>query len=58
MNGWLTCAWGVIWREGLRFVQQKERFLSALVRPLVWLFIFAVGFRSVLGQLFDGGRNQ
>lgn len=40
---------GVIWREGLRFVQQKERFLSALVRPLVWLFIFAVGFRSVLG---------
>lgn len=49
MNGWLTCAWGVIWREGLRFVQQKERFLSALVRPLVWLFIFAVGFRSVLG---------
>ncbi len=49
MNGWTTCAWGVIWREGLRFVQQKERFLSALVRPLVWLFIFAVGFRSVLG---------
>ncbi len=49
MNGWATCAWGVIWREGLRFVQQKERFLSALVRPLVWLFIFAVGFRSVLG---------
>ncbi len=49
MNGWMTCAWGVIWREGLRFVQQKERFLSALVRPLVWLFIFAVGFRSVLG---------
>ncbi len=49
MNGWVICAWGVIWREGLRFVQQKERFLSALVRPLVWLFIFAVGFRSVLG---------
>ncbi|MEM7270562.1 MAG: ABC transporter permease [Pseudomonadota bacterium] len=49
MSGWLTCAWGVIWREGLRFVQQKERFFSALVRPLVWLFIFAVGFRSVLG---------
>lgn len=49
MNGWITCAWGVIWREGLRFVQQKERFLSAFVRPLVWLFIFAVGFRSVLG---------
>ena len=28
---------------------QRERFVSALVRPLVWLFIFAAGFRSVLG---------
>jgi ABC-2 type transport system permease protein len=40
---------GVVWREGLRFAKQRERFLSALVRPLVWLFIFAAGFRSVLG---------
>src|SRR6202034_72255 len=28
---------------------QRERFVSALVRPLVWLFIFAAGFRQVLG---------
>ncbi|MBY8975687.1 ABC transporter permease [Rhodobacteraceae bacterium NNCM2] len=49
MSGWVNCAMGIIWREALRFVQQKERFLSALVRPLVWLFIFAAGFRSVLG---------
>ncbi|PIP96725.1 MAG: multidrug ABC transporter permease [Rhodobacterales bacterium CG18_big_fil_WC_8_21_14_2_50_71_9] len=48
-TGWRTCAWGVIWREALRFAQQKERFLAALVRPLVWLFIFAAGFRAVLG---------
>jgi ABC-2 type transport system permease protein len=40
---------GVMWREALRFTRQRERFLSALVRPLVWLFIFAAGFRSVLG---------
>ena len=33
----------------LRFLQQRERFIAALVRPLVWLFIFAAGFRSVLG---------
>jgi ABC-2 type transport system permease protein len=33
----------------LRFVLQRERFFAALVRPLVWLFIFAAGFRSVLG---------
>ncbi len=43
------CLRGVIVREGLRFVNQRGRFLSALVRPLVWLFIFAAGFRSVLG---------
>jgi ABC-2 type transport system permease protein len=43
------CLKGVIWREALRFLHQRERFVSALVRPLVWLFIFAAGFRSVLG---------
>ncbi|HEY0835480.1 MAG TPA: ABC transporter permease [Azospirillum sp.] len=39
----------IIVREGLRFVHQRERFFAALVRPLVWLGIFAVGFRAVLG---------
>ncbi|MGI9508654.1 MAG: ABC transporter permease [Geminicoccaceae bacterium] len=39
----------IIKREGLRFVHQRGRFIAALVRPLVWLFIFAAGFRSVLG---------
>jgi ABC-2 type transport system permease protein len=43
------CLAGVIWREALRFAQQRERFFAALVRPLIWLFIFAAGFRSVLG---------
>jgi ABC-2 type transport system permease protein len=46
---YLICLNGIVWREGLRFVHQRERFVSALVRPLVWLFIFAVGFRQVLG---------
>ena len=41
--------WGIVFRELLRFVKQKERFLSALVRPLIWLFIFAAGFRAALG---------
>ncbi|MGO9674300.1 MAG: ABC transporter permease [Methylocella sp.] len=43
------CLKGIVWREALRFLHQRERFVSALVRPLVWLFIFASGFRSVLG---------
>jgi ABC-2 type transport system permease protein len=46
---YLICLKGIIWREGLRFLHQRERFVSALVRPLVWLFIFAAGFRQVLG---------
>lgn len=40
---------GIVGRELLRFVHQRERFVSALVRPLVWLFVFAAGFRSTLG---------
>jgi len=46
---YLRCMAGIVWREGLRFLHQRERFVAALVRPLVWLFIFAAGFRSVLG---------
>ena len=45
----LICLHGIVWREALRFIHQRERFISALVRPLVWLFIFAAGFRQMLG---------
>jgi len=46
---YLICLRGIVGREALRFLHQRERFVAALVRPLVWLFIFAAGFRSVLG---------
>ncbi len=46
---WSLALVGIVWRELLRFLQQRERFFAALVRPLVWLFIFATGFRQVLG---------
>ncbi|MCB1883918.1 MAG: ABC transporter permease [Geminicoccaceae bacterium] len=49
MRRWLTAFNGILWREFLRFLRQRGRFLAALVRPLVWLFIFAAGLRSVLG---------
>ena len=39
----------VVARELLRFVNQRGRFLSALVRPLIWLVVFAAGFRQALG---------
>ena len=46
---WATAFLGIARRETLRFVNQRGRFLAALVRPLVWLFIFAAGFGAVLG---------
>jgi len=48
-SGYFACFGGIVWREVLRFLHQRARFLAALVRPLVWLFIFAAGFRQVLG---------
>lgn len=49
LKGHLVCLSGIVGRELLRFLHQRERFFSALVRPLIWLMIFAAGFRSVLG---------
>ena len=46
---YLVCLRGILLREWLRYLSQKERFVSSLVRPLLWLFIFAAGFRQVLG---------
>ena len=43
------CFCGVLTREYLRFIQQRTRFLSALIRPLLWLVVFAAGFRAALG---------
>ncbi len=48
LHYWLAMS-GIVWRELWRFVTQRERFISALVRPLVWLFVFAAGFRAALG---------
>lgn len=43
------CFCGILLREFYRFVQQRSRFLSSLLRPLLWLLVFAAGFRSALG---------
>ncbi len=48
MHYW-RALWGIVSRELSRFLYQRERFIAALVRPLVWLFVFAAGFRAVLG---------
>jgi ABC-2 type transport system permease protein len=40
---------GIMRRELLRMLRQRGRLAAAIVRPLVWLAIFAAGFRNVLG---------
>ena len=47
--GYFYCFNGIVKREILRFFQQRSRLLSALVRPLLWLIVFAAGFRAALG---------
>jgi len=47
-HAWRALA-GITLRELLRFTGQRQRFLAALVRPLVWLVVFAAGFRAALG---------
>ncbi len=49
MSAWWRCLGGVMLRENLRFLHQRGRFFGALVRPLVWLLVFAAGFRAALG---------
>lgn len=51
-TGYVYCFIGILKRELYRFVHQYSRLIAALVRPLVWLFIFAAGVRAV----FDIGN--
>jgi ABC-2 type transport system permease protein len=39
----------IVLRELIRFGRQRARLVSALVRPVLWLAVFAAGFRNVFG---------
>lgn len=39
----------IVLREIFKFSRQTGRLVSALVRPLLWLAVFAAGFRNVFG---------
>jgi ABC-2 type transport system permease protein len=45
----LWAMWAIVQRELLKFSRQTGRLVSALVRPLLWLAVFAAGFRNVFG---------
>ena len=50
--GWrhaLLALQAIVGRELFKFSRQYGRLLSALVRPLLWLVVFAAGFRNVFG---------
>ena len=39
----------IIYREMVKFWHQRGRLLSALVRPALWLVVFAAGFQNIFG---------
>lgn len=41
--------WVIIEREIAKFARQRERLFSSMVRPLLWLIVFASGLRNLLG---------
>ncbi len=42
--------YAVLEREVVRMFRQRTRLLSAMVRPLIWLFVIGAGFGAVLQQ--------
>jgi ABC-2 type transport system permease protein len=49
MMRWLRALNAVVSREMIRFLKQTSRLISAIVRPALWLVVFAAGFQNVLG---------
>tara|TARA_Y100000814_G_C12026385_1_gene297519 strand:- start:42 stop:254 length:213 start_codon:yes stop_codon:yes gene_type:complete len=39
----------ILEREIIKLFNQKGRLLSSIVRPSLWLFIFAAGFGNIFG---------
>jgi len=46
---YLLGIYAVTEREIVKFFRQRERLLSSIVRPSLWLFIFASGLQNLLG---------
>ena len=41
--------YAISWREIAKFLRQTERLISAMVRPALWLVVFATGLHDLLG---------
>ena len=58
MHGWLALQ-AITGREVHKFVRQPGRLASSLVRPLLWMVVFAAGFRQMpdLGNVIPFDPN-
>jgi ABC-2 type transport system permease protein len=45
----LSALYAIIGREVIKFVHQFGRLVSALVRPALWMLVFAAGFQNIFG---------
>ncbi len=48
----------IIGRELLRLFRQRGRFGSAMVRPLIWLFVIGSGISATMGEIGDPGYQR
>ncbi|MGZ4930833.1 MAG: ABC transporter permease [Halobacteriota archaeon] len=46
----LSDIYTIWWREMIRFVRARSRFITSLVQPMAWLILFGIGFSSSLGS--------
>ncbi|MGV0005015.1 MAG: ABC transporter permease [Candidatus Porifericomitaceae bacterium WSBS_2022_MAG_OTU9] len=51
MKVWLRAFTAIVWRDVRKMLRQRGRFLSSLIRPLIWLFIIGGGFGTLLQEL-------
>ena len=54
MSDVLLGTWVIAYRELLRFVQERSRFLSSFAMPLLFLVIFGAGFSRTIGTMTPG----
>ena len=57
MTGYLTSLTAIVTREALRFIHQRERFVAALVRPLVWLLVLPAALTLLLTGVVSAWIN-
>jgi ABC-2 type transport system permease protein len=54
----LRPVYAVLEREVVKMFRQRTRLLSAMVRPLIWLFVIGAGFGAVLARTSGGNYQQ